>query len=109
MTDPFETVRAHCLAKPGAVQDEPWPGDHAWKVGGKIFAMGGSEKFSVKSTLDKQAVLVQHPSISVASYVGRFGWVSIHVTDEDTLGLTLDLIDESYEMVATKASKRGRR
>ena len=108
MADPFETVRKHCLAKPGAVQDEPWPGDHAWKVGGKIFAMGGEEKFSVKSTPDKQSVLIQHPHITVASYVGRFGWVTIQVSDEDTLGLTLDLIDESYDMVAAKVPKSRR-
>lgn len=108
MGDVFETVRAHCLAKPGAVQDEPWPGDHAWKVGGKIFAMGGEGKVSVKSTPDKQSVLIQHPHISVASYVGRFGWVTIEIEDAETLALTLDLVDESYDMVAAKLPNRRR-
>lgn len=107
MPDFFEAVRKHCLSKPHAVQDEPWPGDIAWKVGGKIFAMWGSNGSAcVKSTLDKQAALIQHPHISVASYVGRFGWVTIELPDKDMLDLTLDLIDESYGLIAAKLPKK---
>ena len=36
---------AYCLAKPGAVADEPWEGDLVAKVGGKIFAfLGGGRR-----------------------------------------------------------------
>jgi predicted DNA-binding protein (MmcQ/YjbR family) len=31
-----EQLLAHCLAKPGARQDEPWEGDVVVKVGGKL-------------------------------------------------------------------------
>ena len=37
-----DDVLAHCLAKPGAWQDEPWEGDLVTKVGDKIFAFHGS-------------------------------------------------------------------
>lgn len=95
-------IRKHCLSKPNAIEDEPWPGDTAWKVNGKIFAMGGRTAVTVKSTLEKQAALIMHPNISKAAYVGRFGWVTIDLKDKETLDLAIDLIDESYNAVRPK-------
>lgn len=91
------------MAKPDTVEDRPW-GDVAWKVRNKCFVIGseGGSRFTVKSTPEKQGSLVMHPNIDVAAYVGRFGWVAIQIDDEDTLELALDLIDESYELVAPK-------
>jgi len=103
----FNELRAYCLAKEGAVEDYPW-GDVVWKVKGKLFAAGGdkSARFTVKNTPDKQSVLTMHPQISVAAYVGRYGWVTIEVNERETLELAKDLIDESYELVTRRASKR---
>ena len=51
----FTAVRAHCLAKEGAVEEYPW-GDVVWKVGGKMFAASSeaSSCVTVKATLDEQ-------------------------------------------------------
>ena len=98
-------IRKHCLAKPDTIEDEPWPDHAAWKVKGKIFAIGGDSGVTVKSTLEKQAALVMHPAVSKAAYVGRFGWVTIEIDDKETLELAFDLIDESYEMVAPKKKR----
>jgi len=57
------------MAKPGAIEDMPWPDDTAWKFKGKIFAMSGGESVTVKSTPERQAVLIMHPAISKAAYV----------------------------------------
>ncbi len=38
-----QELKAYCLAKPGAWQDEPWGGDHVAKVSDKIFAFLGSD------------------------------------------------------------------
>jgi predicted DNA-binding protein (MmcQ/YjbR family) len=98
-------IRAHCMTKPGAYEDHPW-GETVYKVPpkGKIFCFTGTESpvISVKSTVEKQAALVQHPNIEIAAYVGRYGWVTVHVRDEDTCDLALDLIDESYEAITPK-------
>jgi predicted DNA-binding protein (MmcQ/YjbR family) len=94
------------MAKEGVTEDHPW-GDTVWKVKGKMFATGGTH-CTIKSTPDKQSALIQHPAISVAPYVGRYGWVSIEVTDKETLALCLDLIDESYDLVAHKGKKPTR-
>lgn len=68
-----------------------------------MFAAAGRESanVTVKSSLEKQSVLILDPAITVAAYVGRFGWVSVAVS-EDNLNFALDLIDESYEMVTSK-------
>ncbi len=39
----WDELLAHCLAKPGAWQDEPWEGDVVVKVGSKILAFFGPE------------------------------------------------------------------
>src|SRR5438309_11924715 len=105
MFDAFKAIRAYCMSKPDSVEDYPW-GDVAWKIGGKMFACGGdgSNLVCVKSTLEKQAVLIQHPHIERASYVGRYGWVNITVADEEVWELARDLIDESYDAVKSKRS-----
>jgi predicted DNA-binding protein (MmcQ/YjbR family) len=106
----FEAVKEKCEIKPNITFDHPWEDHTAWKLGGKIFCVGaeGSHKISVKSTHDKQTALIQHPAITVADYVGRYGWVSIDIDSEDTLAIALDLIDESYDLVAAKLPKRFR-
>ncbi len=106
----FDSIQRHCLAKPEATEDYPW-GDVAWKVRGKMFAATSpdSNQVGVKSTLEKQAVLIQHPNVEIAHYVGRYGWVTVTVVDKDTLQLLLELIDESYEMVEAKAPGRAKR
>lgn len=95
----LDVVRARCMAKPGVVEEHPWD-DTAWKVHGKIFAMGGGSRVTVKATPDDQAVLTQQAAVSRAAYVGRFGWVTVEVTDQETLDLALELIDASFALVA---------
>ena len=97
----FAQIQAHCLSKPGAVEDYPW-GDVVWKIGGKLFAGSSQDSaaVTVKASLEDQAVLVQHPAISIAKYVGRFGWVTIEIGDRDTLDLARKLIDDSFASLA---------
>jgi predicted DNA-binding protein (MmcQ/YjbR family) len=103
--DIFARISGYCLAKPSAYEDHPW-GETVFKVApkGKIFCFCGVENpaISVKSTLEKQGVLIQHPNIEIAAYTGRYGWVTVFIRDDATLDLALDLIDESYDMIAPK-------
>lgn len=41
-----------------------------------------------------------HPAISIASHVGRFGWINIKITDKQTADLALSLVNESYDVVS---------
>jgi len=101
--DVYARIRKHCLAKDGAVEEYPW-GDVVWKVRGKIFAgsSDGNNRVSVKSTLQEQSRLIEHPAIEIAKYVGRFGWVTITIKSKKTLDLALELIDDSYFSIAPK-------
>ena len=101
-------LREHCMAKPDATEDYPW-GDIAWKVKGKVFAISGEESsgVSLKSTLEKQSALIQHPNIEPSAYVGRYGWVTVEIVDDATLEMAKDLIDESYDIVSAGKKKRG--
>lgn len=103
----YESVREHCLSKENVAEEYPW-GDVVWKVRGKIFAVSsdGSNRVTVKSSPDEQSRLIEHPAIEVASYVGRFGWVTITIKSKPTLRLALGLIDESYDSIATRRSKK---
>src|SRR5476649_1265128 len=106
----IEAVKAYCLAKPGAFEDHPC-GDTVFKVGpkGKIFCFCGSQSavITVKSTIEKQAALLQHPNIEMAAYVGRHGWVTVHLRDTDMFEMGIELIDESYDMIAPKRRYKG--
>jgi predicted DNA-binding protein (MmcQ/YjbR family) len=73
-----------------------------------MFAAGGENSVTVKSTVEKQAVLIQQPNIEKAAYVGRFGWVTVSVTNDADLDLAFDLIDESYDLVSSKSKKRSK-
>jgi predicted DNA-binding protein (MmcQ/YjbR family) len=102
----FLAVQSHCMAKEGAVEDYPWE-DVGWKIKGKLFCIGSKDHnvFTVKSTTDKQQALIQHPRISVAAYVGRYGWVTVDIVDRADCELALELIDESYDLIAKKKKR----
>lgn len=103
-------LREFCLAFPEVWEDTPW-GHVVWKVGKKIFAIGdeNSTRVTVKATLDEQSALILHPNIEVASHIGRHGWVTVDVVDQDMLDLLLELVEKSFEYVAPKRLLKARR
>ncbi len=68
--------------------------------------MGGETAITVKSTHDRQAALTMLPHIDIAKYVGRYGWVTVEIANEDMLEIATELIDESYELVAPKKLRK---
>ena len=106
----FRELWQHCSAKPSAVEDHPW-GETVFKVRGKVFAFLGypesdSVAITVKVPPGDRDVLLKLPHIRTAAYVGRFGWITVYITDADTLSLALDLVDESYELIAAQKRRR---
>ncbi len=96
--------------KPGAVEDHPW-GETVFKVGGKIFIFLGcppGRSVTVKARTEDLDGLLQLSNVQPAAYIGRYGWVRVAVDDDASLGLALDLLDQSYEQVRSKLPKRAR-
>ena len=103
---------AYCLAKPGAVADEPWEGDQVAKVGGKIFAFLGEGSLGVKCgrDADEAAELRQrYPEhAAVMAYIGRHGWNTVTVDGTVPDDELIELVDASYDAVVAKLPKRLR-
>jgi predicted DNA-binding protein (MmcQ/YjbR family) len=103
-TNPYsEALYDHCAAKPEAAEDHPW-GETVFKVSGRVFAfLGGLDRggVTVKVPPEELDVLLEHPSIKRARYVGRYGWVSLTVTDDETLDLARGLVDDSYDLISS--------
>ena len=107
-----EELLAHCLAKPGAWQDQPWEGDVVAKVDTKIFAFTGEGSVGVKCAATREEAdewLRQYPDDArVMPYIGRSGWNDLAfdgvIPDEDLL----EAVDESYRLVVEGLPKRLR-
>ncbi|HEU4512530.1 MAG TPA: MmcQ/YjbR family DNA-binding protein [Nocardioidaceae bacterium] len=110
-----ENVLAHCLAKPGAWEDEPWEGDTVAKVHDKIFAFLGSGSGSsvgVKCGFTREEAdewLARYPEdASVMAYIGRSGWNTLRlggaIPDEEII----EAVDVSYDLVVSKLPKKHR-
>jgi predicted DNA-binding protein (MmcQ/YjbR family) len=105
----------HCLAKPGAWQDEPWEGDVVVKVGPKIFAFIGSPGavgVGVKCGATRDAAdewLQRYPDdASVMPYIGRSGWNSLRAGGAIPDDELLEAVDESYRLIVAKLPKKDR-
>lgn len=107
-----EELVAYCLAKPGAVPDEPWEGDRVAKVGGKIFAFLGAESLGVKCGRDAdEAAELRHrypDHASVMAYIGRHGWNTVVVDGTVPADELMELVDTSYDAVVAKLPRRLR-
>jgi len=102
----FRKLYDHARKKPEAFEDHPW-GETVFKVNGKVFVFLGHPESSgvgltVKAPPDELDALLELPYVHRAKYVGRFGWVSLTVEDDEALALALELIDDSYDLIAPK-------
>ncbi len=98
----YDRARDHCAAQPGAVEDFPW-GEAVWTVRGKIFDFLGrpapdAERLEITAKPDSDEVeaLLGLAYVRRAAYVGRYGWVTVTIENEEQLGLALDLISTSH-------------
>ncbi|WP_214367058.1 MmcQ/YjbR family DNA-binding protein [Pseudonocardia sp. H11422] len=104
-----EELVAYCLAKPGAVPDEPWEGDLVAKVGDKIFAFLGGDGLGVKCGRDADEAAElrdRYPgTATVMAYIGRYGWNAVALDGAVPDDELRELVDASYEAVVAKLPK----
>jgi predicted DNA-binding protein (MmcQ/YjbR family) len=99
-----QRIRKLALSFPESYEDEPW-GHPVFKVGSnKMFAsmsIGDDCVFlTVKLTAEEREVAFLLPYVHRAHYVGRYGWITAEVTDEESLDCALEWLRESYWLKA---------
>lgn len=51
---------------------------------------------TVKLTAEEREIAMLLPYVSIARYVGRYGWITAEITDEESLDAGLEWLRESY-------------
>ena len=95
-----ERIREVALSLPETYEDEPW-GHPVFKVGdNRMFAAMSADDdtvhLTVKLTAEEREAALSLPFGHVARYVGRYGWVTADVTDDESLEAALEWLRESY-------------
>src|SRR5262245_35341838 len=84
-----QRIRELALSFPETYEDSPW-GHPVFKVGDNKMFAGMSKRddgvaLTVKLTSEEREIALHFPHVSVARYVGRYGWVTAVVNDDDSL------------------------
>jgi predicted DNA-binding protein (MmcQ/YjbR family) len=107
---------AFCSTLPATSTVVQWGDAHVWKVGGKVFAVGGWMKdvdgfaISFKCSPMTFEIYKDEPGIRPAPYLASRGmswlqWTGPETLDTDTLR---DYLGESHRLVAAGLTKRAR-
>ena len=111
-----EEYDAFCAGLPQATHVVQWGDASVWKVGGKVFAIGGwsvSPEFAVtfKCSDFSFAVMKDLPGIRPAPYLASRGLLWLQRTDNrslDDAGLE-DYLRQSYALVVATLPRKARR
>jgi predicted DNA-binding protein (MmcQ/YjbR family) len=108
------SLRGWCLAQVGAAEDFPFGPEHSvFKVAGKIFALSalGSTPLEVSVKCDPEIAVdlrASHPAIRPGYHLNKRHWNTITLDGSLPDKLVRDLIEDSYDLVASALPKRTR-
>lgn len=104
-------VIAHILSKPGAEETTPFgPDTLVYKVGGKMFALTSPDEFPARLNLkcDPERALAlrdEYESIIPGYHMNKRHWNTLILDGGVPSKLIRELIDRSYDLVASKGRK----
>lgn len=110
----YEEFNAFCGALPAATHAVQWGGAQVWKVGGKVFAIGGwrggEPGITFKAGDVAYEMLKEQPGLRPAPYLASRGlkWIQHFEKPGLSDGELRDYIRQSYLMVAQGLSKKKR-
>jgi predicted DNA-binding protein (MmcQ/YjbR family) len=95
-----DAIRSLALSWPETYEDAPW-GHPVFKVAdNRMFATlseaDGAVRTSLKLTPEEREIALELPFVEKAAYVGRYGWVTVTIRDEEALEAALEWLRESY-------------
>lgn len=105
MMGTFDDVRRIAMSLPETAEVLTWATDVTFRIGKKIFAIGGdgASHVSIKASLDSQSDLVYRDpdTFAPAPYVGRYGWINVDLERID-LGELETLLRQAWRLTAPK-------
>lgn len=110
----YEEFNGFCQALPATTYVVQWGGSHVWKVGGKVFAIGGWQEdeasFTFKASDIAYEMLKDQPGLRPAPYLASRGlkWIQHYAKPGLSDDALRDYIRQSYFIVAQGLSKKQR-
>src|SRR5208282_3341719 len=110
----FEQYNAFCAALPATTYVMQWGGSHVWKVGEKVFCIGGGAEeapaYSFKASEIAFTLLPERPGFRPAPHLASRGlkWIQATAFEVEAQELC-ELIQNSYHLVVAGLSGKKRR
>jgi len=110
-----EAFNRFCKKLPATTYVVQWGGSHVWKVGGKVFAIGGwgegDPAFTFKTTREDYDVLIQVEGVRPAPYLASRGmsWVQNYKAPGLGDAVLKEQLRLSHQIVANGLSKKRQR
>ncbi len=110
----YDEFNAFCRALPATSYVIQWGGSHVWKVGGKVFAIGGWQddepSFTFKVSEISYEMLKAQPGLRPAPYLASRGlkWIQHFASPGLSDDELRDYIGHSHGIVSQGLSKKRR-
>ena len=111
----YEEFNAFCKALPATTYVVQWGGSHVWKVGGKVFAIGGwaegAPAYTFKTSPLSYEILQEQPGLRPAPYLASRGmkWIQHYAKPGLADDALKDYLRESHRIVSLGLSKKKQR
>ncbi len=108
----YKKFNEFCASLPATTHVVQWGGSDVWKVGGKVFAIGGWESehpaFTFKTSREGYAELVDLKGLRPAPYLASRGmsWVQSYAPGDLKDKELKTLLEESHRIVSSGLSKK---
>ncbi|MEA2177426.1 MAG: hypothetical protein QOF29_3847 [bacterium] len=107
-------LRRWCLAQAGAIEDFPFGPEHSvFKVGGKMFALSTLDRTPLEVSVKCEPELAiqlreSYDAIRPGYHLNKRHWNTITLDGSLSDQLARDLIEDSYDLVASALPRRTR-
>lgn len=111
----YKEFNAFCRSLPATSHVVQWGGSDVWKVGGKVFAVGGwgedEARFTFKVSDISYEILKEQPGLRPAPYLASRGmkWIQHYAEPGLTDDELKDYLRQSHRIVASGLSKKRQR
>ena len=109
----YEEFNRFCRSLGATTYVVQWGGSHVWKVGGKVFAIGGWEKaeqpaFTFKASELNYQVLQDQAGFRPAPYMAARGmkWIQQYTVSVGEIDALQYYLRESYRLVSLGLTKK---